>query len=221
MTRRLLAYFDARPGAPRRGADDDGSPPLAVWPRGDVCGATASWLGTTGPAGGSARSDGGLLLLTGIEASVGEFIEWARGAAPVARALSRLYWYQGGIPKDGASDATIPFAWPAAGSGGHALPRAVDAAALVASLAARVGTAPRPPLRVMAAPRSLQLALLDALEAANWPTSPTAAHACLAAVDARGRSPRARRPPPAVRHPGGHHGPSGSAGTRCREPPPS
>ena len=192
MTRRLLAYFDARPGAPRRGADDDGNPPLAVWPRGDVCGATASWLGTTGPTGGSARSDGGLMLITGIEASVSEFIEWARGAAPVARALSRLYWYQGGIPKDGACEDVTPFAWPAAGSGGHPLPRAADAAALVASLAARVSTSPRPPLRVMAAPRSLQMALLDALEAINWPTSPTAADVCLAAVDAGdGRGVRA------------------------------
>lgn len=183
MTRRLLAYFDARPGAPRGDDDGDAGPSLAVWPEGAACGTAASWLGTTGPIRGLARSIGGLLLITGIESNVAEFIAWMRKSAPVARALSRLYWFEGGIPA-ADSDAASKFAWPAPGTGGCPLPRAESVDDLAATLLTLHGAAPRPPLRIMAAPRSLQTQIMDKLDSLGWPMHPTAADACLAAVDA-------------------------------------
>lgn len=150
--RRLLAYFDGRPGGP--------GPSFRVWPAGGAHGAAAEPLT---PAA-CPRQSSGLLLVSGIRVSAAEFIAFIRGSLPLSRALARLYWF------DGATE------WPLS----------ADAAALVASL--KDVTPPAGPVRVMATPRALQGALMDALDALpGWTPSPTGHAAVLVAVDLGGR----------------------------------
>lgn len=184
FTRRLLAYFDARPG---QAGPLDG-PTLAVWPPGDRHGVAAASLGACGPTAkppgphdphtqtrGSHRSAGGLLLVTGIEATADEFKAWVRSTPPLARALSRLYWFEEG----------------------QELPRAASGAGLIDVLMARFPSPPDYAVRVMATPRPLQAQLMDALDGAGWTLAPTSAGAVLTAVDAGdGRGLRAALVPP-------------------------
>jgi len=95
--RRLLAYFDGRPGGP--------GPAFRVWPAGGAYGARAEPLT---PAA-CPRHSSGLLLVSGITVSAAEFVEFVRGSLPLSRALARLYWFDaaGEWPLSPDADALV------------------------------------------------------------------------------------------------------------------
>ena len=148
-----------------------------------------------------------------------EFIEWVRWRSPLPRAVARVYWLgvrrnsdEEGEKERAAGDdeneeegekEKVP-----GSDGALATFSASTSAELARRILSRISPPPPPetPVRIMAVPKTLQVALIDALAEAGWPLEPRAAGAAegsglfvvAAALDGLDESvERTRHDPPA------------------------